>query len=348
MNIPGKDLNSSLIIIDLKEVKMKRIVLILILLIFLSGCAGKQEEVLPQPPSGEVSVYKGFWMPTAFYYPHDGQSMTDEKLAKDVGANIVGLGPTVKINAKGEVKYAEPFSSDNVEKQLAILAKKYYEAGIRIHLVVEVFYEEEFTQKGGEPQPIPRAVATKQGFLDKYDLIVEDMAVLAEKYQVEMFSPMNEPDYKLGAETSSEWGQRILPIVRRNYNGKVVFKGSLSHDLDDAISFKGYDAIGFSSSPGGGGIEGYEQEAVSAIQKILGWAQRDGVPEVIATEFGTWSEASRFDENTKITAHRIIFQQGKGKLKGFMVFDPPPDQGWSLKQSPELLEEIKAWFKELS
>jgi len=30
------------------------------------------------------------------------------------------------------------------------------------------------------------------------------MAKLAEKYQVEMFSPMNEPDYKFGAKTSSE------------------------------------------------------------------------------------------------------------------------------------------------
>lgn len=318
---------------------------ILILTVLIGGCVEKKE-VLPQPPAGEVSLYKGFWMPAAFYYPHDGQSMTDEKLAEDVGANIVGLGPTVKINVNGEVKYAEPFSSDNVEEQLAMLSKKYYEAGIRIQLVIEVFYEEEFTQRGGEPQPIPRAVATKEGFLDKYNLIVEDMAKLAEKYKVEMFSPMNEPDFKLGAKTSSEWGQKILPIVRKNYNGKVVFKGSLHHDLDDDINFKGYDAIGFSISPEGRGVEGYEQKAVSTIQKILVWAERDGVPEVIATELGTWGGASRFDENTKITAHKIIFEQGKGRIGGFIVFDPPSGQGWSLKQSPKLLEEIKMWFKE--
>ena len=304
------------------------------------------KQTIPQPPSGTVSVYKGFWMPVAFYYPHDNHSMTDEKLVEDVGANIVGLGPTVKININGEVKYAEPFSSDNIEQQLAILVKKYYEAGIRIHLVIELFYEEEFSRGGGEPKPIPITVATKEGFLDKYNLIVEDMAQLAEKYRVEMFSPMNEPDYKVGAKTSSEWGQKILPIVRKNYNGKVVFKGSLAHDLDDDINFKGYDAIGFSISPEES-IEGYEQRAVNVIQKILDWAERDNVSEVIATEFGVWGGASRFDENTKITAHKIIFEQGRGKLKGFIVFDPPSDQGWSLKQSPGLLKEIKEGFTEI-
>ena len=190
------------------------------------------------------------------------------------------------------------------------------------------------------------AVAAKQGFLDKYNLIVEDVSRLAEKYQVEMFSPMNEPDYKIGAKTSSEWGQKILPIVRKNYNGKVVFKGSLAHDSEDDINFKGYDSIGFSISPEGRGIEGYEQRAVSVMQKILGWAERDNVPEVIVTEFGVWGGASGFDEDTKITAHKIIFEQGQGKLKGFIVFDPPSDQGWSLKQNPKLLEEIKIWFKE--
>jgi len=304
------------------------------------------KETIPQPPSDTVSVYKGFWMPVAFMSDTE-HTMSDVNTLKDVGANIVGLGPTVKININGEVKYAEPFSSDNIEQQLATLVKKYYEVGIRIHLVIELFYEEEFTRGGGEPKPIPIAVATKEGFLDKYNLIVEDMALLAEKYRVEMFSPMNEPDYKLGAKTSSEWGQKILPIVRKNYNGKVVFKGSLAHDLDDDINFKGYDAIGFSISPEGRGIEGYEQKAVSIIQKILGWVERDDVPGVIATEFGVWGGASGFDENTKITAHKIIFEQGQGKLKGFIVFDPPSDQGWSLKQSPNLLEEIKKEFTEI-
>jgi len=332
---------------------MKTKALVILMVLICLGVGGFfvwknifQSETLPQPPTGIISLYKGFWMPIAFYYPRDSHSMTDEKLVKDVGANIVGLGPTVKININGEVKYAEPFSSSNIEQQLAMLVKKYYEAGIRIHLVIELFYEEEFTRRGGEPQPIPMAVATKEGFLDKYNLIVEEMALLAKKYQVEMFSPMNEPDYKLGAKTSSEWGQKILPIVRKNYNGKIVFKGSLAHDLDDDINFKGYDAIGFSISPEGS-IEGYEQRAVSIIQKILDWAERDNVSEVIATEFGVWGGASRFDENTKITAHKIIFEQGQGKLKGFIVFDPPSDQGWSLKQSPNLLEEIKKEFTEI-
>ncbi len=311
-----------------------------------NGEAAKKEAVL-QPPTGPVSVYKGFWMPTAVYYPYDGQTMTDVESVKESGANIVSFGPTVKINSGGGVMYSQPFASlEDVDGQLSKLIEKYYGAGIRVQLAIEVFYEQEFTARGGEPQPIPRPAAEQEGFLDNFNLVVEDMAKLAEKYKVEMFSPMNEPDRKLGAKTASEWGQKILPAIKKHYSGKVVFKGDLSAGAGKDIDFSGYDAIGFSITPRGGPISGYRKEASDLISSALGWASRDSVPEVIATEFGVWGGASGFDDATKAEAYRIVFEEGKGKLKGFIAFDPPQDQGWSLKQSQKVLEEIKAGFKD--
>ncbi|MDD5072056.1 MAG: hypothetical protein PHQ42_04985, partial [Patescibacteria group bacterium] len=65
---------------------------------------------LPAPPSGAVSVYKGFWMPSGFYYDYKSQSMSDPEDLKDAGANIASIAPNVKINSRGEVKFDAPFS----------------------------------------------------------------------------------------------------------------------------------------------------------------------------------------------------------------------------------------------
>lgn len=322
-------------------------VLLLAVIVIIGGFVLKRpgkEEPLPEPPTGEVLVYKGFWMPAAFYYPYDSHTMTDAKLAKETGANIVSLGPTIKINSRGEVKYAEPWDSNRVDGQLKKLAKMYYDEGIRLHVVIEIYYEEEFSSEGGEPSPIPRDIASKQGFLDKFNLILEEMAGFAEKYHAEMFSPMNEVDYKLGSATASAWSQEILPRIKKNYNGKVVFKGELFREEDsDRIDFAGYDVIGCSMSPREY-MSDFENDVSSMITKMQSWAARDNVPEIMITEFGIWGGSVGLDDETKALVHKIVFEKGQGKVKGFIVFDPPADQGWSLKGTKSL-EEITTGFK---
>lgn len=206
----------------------------------------------PEPPTTAVSVYKGFWSPVLFL-DESWQSLTDEKLLKELGVNTMSFGPTVKINARGETMFSGPFGTiEDVEERLAQLAKRYYQAGIRISLAIETFYEAEFTPRGGgEPKPFPQEVVSQPGFFDQYNQVVEEMAQLAEKYQVEIFIPMNEPDYKFGQKIASDWGQVILPRVKKHYQGKVLFKATyLGKPID--INFKGYDVIGVDITPGGG------------------------------------------------------------------------------------------------
>ncbi len=316
------------------------------------GSKQKTEEptlIIPSPPTTEIKIYKGFWMPAAFYYGQSSHTMTDISEAKNSGANIISIGVPVEINSKGEVRYPTFFGNnlEGIEKALNKISADYYSVGIKLSLAIEPTYMAEFSNMpSGEPQPFPTEMASKEGFLRQYNQIAEEISILAEKYHVEMFSPMNEPDRKLGIKLSSQWGQEILPIIKKNYHGKIVFKGDLNKDSGE-INFKGYDAIGFSSSPGGQGLQGYEQEVKDEIDRVISWSARDAVPQVIATEFGCWGGASRLDDQTKAQAYKTVFDQAKGKINGFIAFDPPSDQGWSLKNSPQTLGEIKNRFKEI-
>jgi len=79
-----------------------------------------------EPPPEAVSVYKGFWMPCLFMND-SGQSMSGVQDLKDVGANIIAFGPTIKINAEGKTDFG--LSDELLEKRLAELVKRYYDAG---------------------------------------------------------------------------------------------------------------------------------------------------------------------------------------------------------------------------
>ncbi len=78
---------------------------------------GAKDEEIPQPPTGKVSLYKGFWMPCGFYYDYPCQSMADPKILKEAGANTASIAPNVKINSRGEAKFEAPM--DYIEQALA-------------------------------------------------------------------------------------------------------------------------------------------------------------------------------------------------------------------------------------
>ena len=302
-----------------------------------------------EPPPEAVSVYKGFWMPCLFMND-SGQSMSGVQDLKDVGANIIAFGPTIKINAEGKTDFG--LSDELLEKRLAELVKRYYDAGIRIHLVVETLYVKDFSDNipAGGQTALPAEIVSSADFFEKYNLFVEKMAQLAEKYRVEFFSPMNEPDLRLGEKIASDWGQEILPRVKKYYSGKVLYKAAFANGAGPNINFSGYDAIGIDISPGGGpegpSLARYSSDVEKTLDNVLSWASRDSVPDVLFTEFGVWGGALSFSEEEKAEAHKIIFEKGKDKVKGFIALDPPMDLDRTLKGT-KTLEEIKKGFGEI-
>lgn len=295
-------------------------------------------------PQGSVSVYKGFWMPCSFTM-NSCQPMNNVKLLKEMGVNIIGIAPNVKINSKGEIS---TFPMDFIEKRISQITNEYYAAGIRVFISPEVDYSEDLNMSGGgEPKPLPTGVAAKPGFTDKYDAMLEELTKIAEKYHVEMFSPMNEPDMKLGNGVASAWAQKILPMMRKNYSGKIMWKVGRGDSAGNDITFKGYDVLGIDFTARGGdeseSIAQFPSMAKQIINQASGWAKRDGVGTFLLTEVGVWGGASRFSNEGKAAIHKILLEQGVGKVKGFIFLDPPPDQGWSMKNSKSA-EEIKIWF----
>ncbi len=295
-------------------------------------------------PEGSVSIYKGFWMPCSFIQD-SCQPMNNAKLLKDTGVNIIGIAPNIKINSKGEIS---SFPMDFVEKRLSQITNEYYAQGIRVFISPEVDYSEDLNiGSGGEPKPIPKEVAAKPGFTDKYDVLLEDLAKLAEKYHVEMFSPMNEPDMKLGNSVASQWAQKVLPMIKKNYTGKVLWKVGRGDNAGREVTFKGYDILGIDfTAPGGDENQSMAQfpsMSKGIIDQALLWARRDGINMVLLTEVGIWGGAARFSNEGKAAIHKILFEQGQGKVKGFIFLDPPADQGWSIKNTKSS-EEIKTWF----
>lgn len=305
-----------------------------------------QEEPLLQPPSEKIYLYKGFWMPCGFL-GGNCQSMASTERLKEAGANIALIAPIVKINSRGEVKFDAPV--DQIERRLAEQVKEYYKQDIRVGLAIEMFYADEFDGRSGEPKPIPANITQKAGFLDKYNLIVADVAKLAERYKVEIFSPLNEPDLKLGEAIASEWGQKILPAIKENYHGKVLWKAAGGALDKYNTNFKGYDIIGFDPTPGG---QSFEQSIIiykDYLKRLLNIAQnrakRDNIFEIMVTEFGVWGGAINFSEEQKALAHRAVFELAKDKVSGFIVLDPPTDLDRPL-YGTKTFEEVKSWFKE--
>lgn len=310
------------------------------------------------PPSDPISVYTGVYMPLGLLYPSK-YSMSNITALKNAGVNTVAIGSYIKVNSHGDAKLVtlsniNPNQTSYYEFRIAEQAKTYYENGIRVYLVPDIYYEPEFSNNVSEPMPVPSNIAQQPGFLNNYNLIVRNMSILAEKYHVEFFSPMNEPDRKLGNDLASSWGQEILLKIKENYHGKVIFKAAYNSSLDGSVNFTGYDVIGFSTSPQKSGsqaksLESYKITLNQSINDALVRAKEDGVPSVFLTEIGVWGSAQDFDTDGKVEAHKIAFEQGNGRIQGFFVVDPITGQGQRFIipiRGSEISDEMSYWFKQ--
>lgn len=302
----------------------------------------------PEPVKEDTAICKGFFM-AGLPFTDDAQSMGQVERLKEANANLVSIAPTVMIDPNGNVEYKRAHfhpTDEDFEERLRYLIQRYHDAGIMVSMVIEVDYVQQLNQNPSAPGSIPASKAGQAGFLDRYNLMVVTLAQLAQNNGVEYFAPMNEPDRKLGAQVASEWGQQILPLIKDVYNGKVTFKGDFETLCGDGIDFTGYEVLGFSSSPQTTNTDTYRSQVKERINKVLEWAERDGVPQVMATELGAWAFQTSFSEQDITNAHEIVFAEGNGKIQGFIVLDPMqgmPGTEQALYGS-NTFETVKNWF----
>ncbi|MBI4168206.1 MAG: hypothetical protein HY515_04590 [Candidatus Aenigmarchaeota archaeon] len=304
--------------------------------LLFSGCVAptaKLDEGSLTPRQENITLYLGAWLPVVSV--QGMQSLENRNDLVGLGANTVAFGVEIPYQADGSIKASDMEKYASTARRLI---RYYKEAGLAILLSPSPVPH----NLEGEPGPVPENIRTE--VLKSYEQFVVKLAKIAEEENVEIFSPMNEPDYKVGTELSSTWGQKILPKVRAVYTGKVMWKGALGLAEKKSINFTGYDILGFTSFPYGG-IEGYKERVGSIISAMNNWAEEDGVGMVFASEFGTYKpvQISKADEPKSI---QYVFDKGEGRLDGFFVLDPPRGFGTPIKGSA-LEQVVKENFEKL-
>lgn len=146
-----------------------------------------------------VSYMKGVWEP-ALPYTMRG----DIKRIKEDNINIISLGPPI---------HAPAFVIKILKIPLMGVIKAAKKEGIAIHIAPQAF---------GPGPPNPDAVDDKK--LEEYTAKILEWAEFSEKYGVEYFSPLNEPDIVMHSERAIEWQNNLLPEIRKIFSGKIIAK----------------------------------------------------------------------------------------------------------------------------
>lgn len=303
---------------------------------------------IPNPPKDKITFYKGFWAGNLFYPDENTGLKLDPEQYKSWGINIVNIAPGFEINSKGEVRYPPDFpTNEDIDARMGELATKLYQANIRLTMTLLVHYKEDFSQaeKGekwaGEPVSLPKEIVEKPGYLDNFNKVVEDMAKIAQKYHIEMFAPMGEPENLFGVKAASVWNQEILPKIRKSYQGKIFYKGDLHKGEGDNLNFKGYDVLGIMPHPAPPPTDLEELRKIIDfnMDKGLAWSKRDGVPQVVVAEHG-------FKEGNEMWPAEdigIVLEEGNKKLNGVYLSYPMPAV-LKTANGEQIVKEMQKWF----
>ncbi|MFZ5365861.1 MAG: glycoside hydrolase family 113 [Patescibacteria group bacterium] len=301
----------------------------------------------PTPlPKIELSFVKGMYLPSALAPAR--QPMAEPARLKELGVNLVAFTVEYKVNEKGE-QQRDPWGivaskGQNLDERVISTIRKYKEAGFAVLVVPRIRY----LPKGrGEPLGIPENLQNDPKFFEGFNKFVLHLAEIAQKENVEFFTPADEPDYTMGPFRAATWMQEILPQVRARFKGKLVYKGGFSPPGEISwFNFAGYDIAGTTIVV----LDYYNEEqyrkmAKKQIADLAEVAQkRDKVPEIWVSGFGV-VEMTRnpLNENQKADIYRIVFEEAVGKTTGLIPWENPPNP---LKDT--LMEKvIREWFTKI-
>jgi len=227
-------------------------------------------------PRQDFDTYLGIWMPALYHL--DIHSLQDAQDLNRIGANTAAFAMELAYNDEG---YFHERRVDVARSRARHYTKLYKKSGLAVMIAPEPVE----AKAQGKPGRIPLDI--REAVLKNYEAEIIEFAEMAEKENVEIFSPMNEPDFKLGHKLASSWGQEILPKIRKVYSGKILWKGSLGKVFESykRIDFKGYDIVGMTSYPLPD-ADWYREKIATQISILTRQAKEDGVPETFISEFG--------------------------------------------------------------
>ena len=184
-----------------------------------------------QAPSTTIMKYKGVWLP---FLREVKISLDDVENLKFDGVNIVAIGVKICL-LNGNITECEDV--DEIKNSI----NKFHKNGIKTFLILNPAHPE----FGINPFS---SEASGKPLLNKVSLLVLKWAKISEKYGVEMFSPLNEPQLLAyqNEKAVSNWAQEILPKIRKVYHGKIGFRVHSNPEGFAVYNLTGYDYIIFS------------------------------------------------------------------------------------------------------
>jgi len=268
----------------------------------------------------EVFIYKGIWMPTLLLQDSNYLASNIQKF-KDLGINTIFIAALPPLDDSDYKVIKEFFSSELVErlKEIIPIEKELlistiqtaHRNGLKVALTV------------GDP-PDKENVD-----MDVLNSRIVEVAKLAEKHNVELFSPLNEPEM-IFSKGVGVWRQEILHKVKEVYHGEVTWNGAMPGFPDKESvpktsdqppgDYAGYDYIGFGTMMlSSQTLEEFSASVSGALNHMLAVAERDGCRGVIITEFGVLNSVSLSQHDTA-RAYEIPLEKGAGKVFGFFPF----------------------------
>lgn len=149
------------------------------------------------PEGVTVGYVKGVWEPMAPFI-----FLADIDRVKEDGINTISLGPPT----------FNWLTSFIVKPLMAATVKRAHQKGVAVHLA-PVSWGPGFDVH--HPHPEMEEALTQTAI---------EWAQFAEKYKVDFYSPQNEPDVVLGVKGVNSWAKKILPEVKKHYQGITVLK----------------------------------------------------------------------------------------------------------------------------
>lgn len=160
-------------------------------------------------------------------------------------------------------------------------------------------------------------------FVLDMDESMRQVAQMAEKYKVEILSPISEVDRYFGTPRSDDFQQDILPVVS-DFSGKLLWQvfGEELREPDllpnaHQINFSGYDILGFSII----GCDGTRLEWDWYIDTLVEWGTEDNINSIMVSELGCVREPDSIDNAISNFDH--WYEKTKPYSDGFIALDTP-------------------------
>jgi hypothetical protein len=262
----------------------------------LDGCTPLEPEEYQR---AEPGYYFG---PLVFGMDAETQTMNSVDAIRSLGMNTVSLRFAIPYDENGDIRYPLNIWGRNhtsLEDGLCHLGNIVHglkEQGMAVllsgepHYYDKVGWMEQHPDWTGEPPALADIGGSEmiENFLIQVEPVLEGMADLAERYKIELVSPISEADRYLGPEPADRlmhksvaqfegYGGKLLWQV----HGEMIWEREWEGDLH-RLDLEGFDVVGFSLM----GCDSASEHLDIYIDTLVSWAEEDGVPEIIISELG--------------------------------------------------------------